>query len=343
MKSEILTVGDLLPEDDLMHGVGAEGNHNESMFFNFFDTRQGFGGFVRIGNRVNEQHAEMTLCLFLPGGEIAMQWAKPKIDSNAAFDAAGMKFWVVEPARRLGVSYHGAAVRIRNPDEMANPGVAMRGNPQCEVHLELQVSANGPMIGDRNGRPGSVIFLDGVGHYQQPIASAGEISVGSDRWRLLGNGVRDHSWGPRNWQSIYRDRSLWLSFGDDLTVIACKTWLSRDCKPDEMGCVIEHGRVKRLRSIAMRTHFRPDTFYHDAVDLEVVDSDDRKLAFEGKVLTYVPLRHRKAGLETVFLGQAMTEFTLGDRRTIGLSEYFDAESATGVLVELSRKGASENE
>jgi hypothetical protein len=87
----------------------------------------------------------------------------------------------------------------------------------------------------------------------------------------------------------------------------------------------------------MRSHFRPDTFYHDAVRLEVVDVAGRSLSLDGKVLAYVPLRHRKEGQETVYLGQAMTRFSMGDRQVIGLSEYFDAASATAGLREMSRR------
>ncbi|HVO46805.1 MAG TPA: hypothetical protein VMT29_10770 [Steroidobacteraceae bacterium] len=338
MNSTALTVGNLLPEDDYMHPLSEHPQHNESMFFNFFDTRQGLGGFVRIGNRANEQHAEMTLCVFLPGGDVLMQWGKPRIDSNERFDAAGMKMRVIEPGRRLGVSFAGKAVRIRNPDDMREPGKAMRNNPAFDCRLELEASGTGPMIGDREGSVDAVIFLEGVGHYQQPMSYRGELVVGNDRWELNALGVRDHSWGPRIWHSIYRDRSLWLTSGPQLTVIACKTWLDSAKPPDEMGCVIENGRVTRLRSITMRSHFRPGTYYHDEVRLDVVDVDGRPMSFDGKVLTYVPLRHRREGQETVYLGQAMTSFTFGKQTILGLSEYFDAASATEALVRTADRG-----
>jgi hypothetical protein len=338
MSASSLTVGNLRPEDDYMHPASGDPSFNESMFFNFFDDLAGAGGFVRIGNRVNEGHAEMTFCVFLPTGELLMQWGKPAIRSNERLDAGGMTFRVVEPGRQLAVDYDGDVVRIANPDEMREPGKAMRGNPRCRVRLHLDISAAGPMIGDREGRPGSIIFLDGVGHYQQPIAGSGELVAGTDRWALSTHGVRDHSWGPRIWHSIYRDRSLWISFGSALTVIACKTWLSRDCKPDEMGCIVENGRVTPLRTIAMQSHFRKDTFYHDAVRLEVEDVNGRRLALDGEVLAYVPLRHRKDGQETVYLGQAMTRFSMNGRRVLGLSEYFDAASATAPLLDKSRRG-----
>jgi hypothetical protein len=338
VSASVLTVGNLKPEDDYMHPVSADSSHNESMFFNFFDTERRLGGFVRIGNRANEGHAEMTLCLFLPDGSALIQWGKPSIESNDRFDAAGMQMQVVEPGRRLRVTFSGKAVRVKDPYEMREPGKAMRGNPACDVELQLDVTGSGPMVGDSEGRPGSVIFLAGVGHYQQPIRAVGELVAGTDRWQLDGNGVRDHSWGARIWHSIYRDRSLWISFGPELSIIACKTWLSSTGSADEMGCVIENGRVTPLRSIVMRTHFRPDSFYHDEVGLEIVDAEGRAMRFEGRVLTYVPLRHRKEGQETVYLGQAMTSFSWGSRQVLGLSEYFDAAAATPGLVEISRRG-----
>jgi hypothetical protein len=104
-----------------------------------------------------------------------------------------------------------------------------------------------------------------------------------------------------------------------------------------MGCIVENGYVTPLRSISMESHFRAGTFYHDAVRLDVEDVDGRRLSLDGKVCAYVPLRHRKEGKETVYLGQAMTRFSLGERQVIGLSEYFDAASATSELAEISRR------
>jgi hypothetical protein len=343
MTSPVLCVGNLKPTDDFMHPVADHTSHNESMFFNFFDDRLQLGGFVRIGNRVNERHAEMTFCVFLPDGQVLLQWGRPPIASNDTFDAAGMRFDVLEPARKLAVRYEGDVVRLAHPDDMRDPGKAFRENPRIGVTLRLAVSAIGPMIGDREGRPDSIIFLEGVGHYQQPIASTGELVVGETRYVLNARGVRDHSWGPRIWHSIHRDRSLWVSFGPELTFIACKTWLSAAGRPDEMGCVVEHDKVTPLRRIDMHSTYRAGTYFHDSVTLDVEDIEGRKFHLPGEVLGYVPLRHRKEGRETVYLGQAMTRFRLGERQTLGLSEYFDAESATAALVDASQRGEAVSE
>lgn len=336
---DALIVGNLRPEDDYMHEIGDDPSHNESMFFNFFDGEEKLGGFVRIGNRPNEGHAEMTFCLFLPDGAVLMQWGRIPLEDKNAFKSGGLSFSVIEPGRKIAVEYRGPAVKIANPDELSNPGPAMRNNPRVDVDLRLDVSGVGPMIGDREGNgEDAVIFLDGVGHYQQAIHAKGELQVAGDKWSVGARGVRDHSWGPRIWHSIAADRSLWISFGEQLTVIACKTWLAGDTASDDMGCLIEHGKVTPLKTITIKTKFRPGTYYHNHVELELTDINDRRLSIAGEVLAYAPLRHRKEGQETVYLGQAMTRFTLDGMTALGLSEYFDAESRTPMLIEYSRSG-----
>ena len=61
-----------LPEDDYMHEPESASNFNESRYYNFFDPEAGMGGWVRMGNRVNEGYAELTVCLYLPDGRVGV-------------------------------------------------------------------------------------------------------------------------------------------------------------------------------------------------------------------------------------------------------------------------------
>ena len=96
----VAVVGNIQAQDDYTHPLGPEDNFNESMYFNFFDHARGYGGFLRCGNRANEGYAEVTLCLFLPGGEVLFNYQRPKITSNKAMDAGGLRFEVLEPLLR---------------------------------------------------------------------------------------------------------------------------------------------------------------------------------------------------------------------------------------------------
>src|SRR3954447_5449459 len=301
------------------------------MFYNFFDNRAGVGGFVRIGNRPNEGHAEMTLCLFLADGSVLFQWGRPEISSNDELSAAGLRFDVVEPGIRQRVRFDAMAVHVADPLEMADPGRALRSNPRVPTQLDLDVTATGPMIGSATGDPAAVIFLAGVGHYQQPCAYRGTLRYGDVTIRLEGLGVRDHSWGKRVWNSIHMDRSYWACFGEDLSFIACKTWLE-DEPVDVMGCVVRDGRAYRLSTFGLRTWYVPGTARHRAVQLDLADSSGATWTLTGEVQSYVPLRHRRGGKPTVYLGQAMSRFEVqGRESTLGISEYFDSEAAVAAI------------
>ena len=93
----------LEPADEYLHENTGESNFNESMYFNFFDTSQRLGGFLRIGNRPNERMAETTLCLYQPDGRVVFNFKRPPIADNSRFQAGGMRFQVDQPFERLRI------------------------------------------------------------------------------------------------------------------------------------------------------------------------------------------------------------------------------------------------
>ncbi len=58
----------LIDADEGMHEVGTPSNWNESRYVDFWDRKLRIGGWYRIGVRVNEGHAEMSSCTYLPDG-----------------------------------------------------------------------------------------------------------------------------------------------------------------------------------------------------------------------------------------------------------------------------------
>ena len=93
------------PEHELMHRPDGSVNFNESAYTNAFDTTSPVGGWMRLGNRVNEGYAELSVCLYLPDGRIACQFQRPSINSNDRFDAGGLSYEVIEPLRRVSMTW----------------------------------------------------------------------------------------------------------------------------------------------------------------------------------------------------------------------------------------------
>ena len=67
----------LEPRDELPHTPDAAENFNECVYANGFDARLQMGGWMRLGNRVNEGYAELSVCLYLPDGRVACQFQRP--------------------------------------------------------------------------------------------------------------------------------------------------------------------------------------------------------------------------------------------------------------------------
>ncbi len=58
----------LEPQDEYMHELESAQTFNESMYFNVYDPKVDVGAWFRLGNRANEGYAEMTNCIYMPGG-----------------------------------------------------------------------------------------------------------------------------------------------------------------------------------------------------------------------------------------------------------------------------------
>src|SRR2546423_3256883 len=118
-----------------MHEPEEASNFNESAYYNFYDPGPGVGGWVRLGNRVNEGYAEMTTCLYLPDGRIGFWFARPHIDTNDRHDGGGLRFEVLSPFEEHRVTYDGPVVVLTDPSDMEDPKAAFTSNPHADCHL----------------------------------------------------------------------------------------------------------------------------------------------------------------------------------------------------------------
>ncbi len=310
-----------------MHELGPEPNFNESMYFNLYDPHANLGGFFRLGNRANEGSGEMTLCLYLPDGRVAFVFRRPRITSNDAFDAAGMRFEVAEPFVELSVSYQGSAVLLEDPLQMADPQKAFVSNPTTECAVRLVYRGCSAMFGgeldESVERPGEEFAR---GHYEQLVQATGTVEVGDDRWDVHGFGLRDHSWGPRSWQAPWYYRWLTGNVGKDFGFMGSRI-ARRDGPGTRGGFVWNAGELQLCRDFRIRSTWEGDGRYHGTVEAELV-TDERTWVVRGSVLALIPLRNRRAdpdGNELVTrISEGLTRWTLEDGRIgYGLSEYLD--------------------
>jgi hypothetical protein len=327
---KIVTV--LEPEDEFPHEPDAASNYNESMYFNAFDLEREIGGWFRLGNRVNEGYAEMSVCLYLPGGRVGFMFGRPAITTNAEMAAGGMRIDVVEPFEHLRVTYEGNVVVLDEPSQMADPRTAFRENPHLAAKVELDFRGVSPMYG---GRP---VYEDGTeieqvaeqsfakAHYEQHGAVTGSIVVGDEGFALDGFGLRDKSWGPRYWQAIAWYRWLPMVFGPDFALMLSVQGRGEDgSKLHQGGMVLEGGEYKLLREVRIDSDW-DERGYQTAMRCWA-RTDEREYEITGEVISLIPLRNRRKDADgnELFtrITEAMTRFECDGRTGIGMSEYLD--------------------
>ncbi len=319
----VAVYGDIQAGDDYTHPLGPESNYNESMYFNFFDRARRSGGFVRLGNRANEGYAEMTVTLFLPDASVLFQYGRPEIHTNDAFDAGGMRFEVQQPLERLRTTYDGSAVYLRDPTQMAEPREAFRNNPHKKVKLDLIHEAAGPAYGSSGGnRP----IVDpeqefAKAHYEQHMRVRGTMQIDGETLRIDGLGLRDHSWGPRYWQAIYSYRWLTINFAPDFGMMVSEIYQDQEHRR-RSGVVVRGDKMEGIVDVDIETEFEANGLYHKSLVAQVTLESGEKLDVAGKVMGFIPLRNRRAGM-TTHVGEGMTEFRCGEHVGYGLSEYLD--------------------
>ena len=327
----VITV--LEPSDEYLHEPDAAANYNESMYLNTFDVDQEVGGWFRLGNRVNEGYAEMTVCIYLPGGRVGFIYGRPAIDSNEQMDAGGLRIEVVTPFEHLRVTYEGQVCLLEDPRQMADPRQAFRDNPMvpCSVHLDFRGIS--PMYGGREVyEDGSEIPVDAErsfakAHYEQHVAATGTITVGEEAIEVDGLGLRDKSWGPRHWQALHWYRWLPLVFGPDFAMMLSQIGGEDPAVPPrQTGMVLRDGTYSMVRECRIESDWDEDD-YQTAMRCWLRTEDGTEYEVRGEVISLIPLRNRRTTPDGEVLHtritEAMTRYHCEGRTGIGMSEYLD--------------------
>jgi len=309
-------VGNVKPEDDYTHPLGPESNFNESVYFNFFDREANRGGFIRIGNRANEGYAEMTVIVYNADGSAFFNYKKPEISGNDGWDAGGARVEVLVPGEKLRTVYDGSALFLADPRAMQDPSHAFKNNPFKKIRLDLTHTGVGPLYG-HVGEPGDGNDFARA-HYEQHMRVAGTLDIeGEEGIQLEGFGLRDHSWGPRYWQSIRSYRWITGNFGDDLGMVLSRVG-------DHRGGMFHKGdEFLKVTDLELRTEYEGDSSFHRRLVADVTLENGDRHQVVGEVKGYIPLRNRRSE-QITYIGEGMTEYTLdGERVGYGLSEYLD--------------------
>lgn len=316
----------LLATDEYPHEPTAETHYNESVYMNAFDHQRAMGGWMRIGNRVNEGYAELSVCLYLPDGRIACQFQRPSISDNTAFNAGGLSVRIETPLQRVHMTYEGEVLLVRDPELLRNP---KRLFAECErqpARIHWTHQATSPVHGGIPVDPLAPTLYGrdfSLGHFNQHTRVTGEIRIGAEHWPVDGYGWRDHSWGPRYWQNILFDRLYMANFGADRGLMLLKL-ANNDAQVRRGGVLQFDGAYEEILDLDI------DNAWNDAKDPTrfrlAVRTARRVALINGVVLNCAPLRNRREENGQMLqsrIAECFTRLEWDGRVGYGMTEYVE--------------------
>lgn len=322
----------LTVDDEYDHRPTDDENFNESVYVNGFDLGAGLGGWMRIGKRVNEGHAEVQACFYLPDGRVACQFKRPGIDRSEGFAAAGMSYEVIEPHRSVRMTYDGPMMLLDDPEVLRDSRKLFGQAPVIDAAIDLTLDAVSEIHGGDPVDDSQVTWYPrdfSRSHYFQHTRTTGAVRIGDEEFVLDGHGWRDHSWGPRHWTNIHYYRLLICTFGDNLGFTLLKI-TDRDGKTLRHGVLHVDGELEEIEDYDLTTSW---TERKDPTAMTLsLRTAKRAAQLHGTVTALAPLSNkRKIGDEILRsrISEGITVWDWDGRKGLGISEYIERVGADG--------------
>ncbi len=322
--------------DEMMHPVGDDPAWSESYYFNFVDPDSKIGMFTRMGFRPGSGWADALHVIYLEGRRVAFTYGRRDIEKDLSrydgdLSAGHLTLECLAPHERWRLTYQGPAQDIPDAEILLTRSKARPDGWFTPATLDMSLDFE-CLTPPHYAAKGS------HGHFEQSGRVTGKISLGDDRWEVLGYGVRDKSWGPRDWGAGSQGGSAresdesagprpfvnWFSmnFGAD-------TALGGSCFRQADGVIRGEGWLQRgdertvLKDVVIETDYKAESIIHRAVRLTGETESGESVLITGNVSSVCPTKIPMPG-GAIFVNEGLTEFRWDDRIGHGIAEHWHA-------------------
>lgn len=334
---------------EAMHPVGTEPAWSESYYFNFVDPDAKLAMFTRMGFRPGDGWADALHVVYLEGSRVAFTYGRRDIEADlTTYDGdltvGGLSIVCDEPHGSWTIRYDGPA------QDIADGAILLERRKERPDGWYRPATLDMSMTFDCTSPPHFTSSEDGstgaYGHFEQAGRVHGQIRLDDQQWSADGFGVRDKSWGPRDWGAGQRDEDSaedgaerrgptfstpdapqpfvnWFSMNFGTDALGGAAFLQPDGRIRGGGWIQRGGETVRLRGVEIETDYRGDSILHRGVRLTATIEDGEDITITGHVLnmcpTKVPMRNG-----ATFINEGLAEFRWGDRTGYGIAEHWHA-------------------
>ena len=291
--------------------AGGEEQWSDSFYFGGGDG-QGLAFYSRIGRRPNEGVTEGALGIWLPGQGFLLSFARTSADDDLGIAAGPVTFDCNVPLVLWELRFDGAGRLFERAEHIATARDDYRKVP---VTGTLRFTAWGDPLEFASGLTQGVATR----HYEQPGSIAGVLEVDGRRHGLAGRGMRDHSWGVRDWQRVPWWRWFGMVVNPDNFVM-----LNNVGTPDggetAGGFMMRDGEIAAIESCETTSELDPELGCQRAFEARAADTRGRTTVLRGRAVEVAPLRQRRDGRLT-HVNEGLTEYEWEGHQGTGISEY----------------------
>ena len=319
--------------DERMHPVGDEPAWSESYYFNFVDPDSKVGMFTRMGFRPGDRWADGLHAVYLGGDRVAFTYGRRDIGTDlAAYDGdlavGGLTIACVEPFARWRIAYAGPAQDIADAAILLERSKSRPAGWYREARLDMSVdfAALSPPHYAAHGTRG---------HFEQTGRVDGSITIAGDTKRVSGFGVRDKSWGPRDWGAGGGGNAgtanpsagpapfvNWFSMNFGATLaLGGSCFRASDGAMRGAGWIQRDGRTEDLADVVIASTYKPGSILHASVRLTGRPASGGRIEVDGRVLTVCPTKIPMRGGAT-FVNEGLAEFRAEGMTGYGISEHW---------------------
>jgi hypothetical protein len=289
-----------------------------------------------MGFRPGNGWADALHVVYLPGTRVAFTYGRREITRDlSVYDgdlvAGNLRLTCVAPHEQWRISFDGPAQDIADASVLLQRSKTRPSGWFRPAHLQMEL--------DFSCLTRPHFAARGVhGHFEQSGQVSGVISLDDQSWQVSGYGVRDKSWGPRDWGAGERDTTFapvtqqsgpapfinWFSMN-----FAEHAALGGSCFRGADGVLRGSGWMQRgeeqlgLDNIIIESDYAADSILHTAVRLTAQTSAGEPIAIRGRVLNVCPTKIAMPGGAT-FVNEGLTEFDWNGRTGYGIAEHWHA-------------------
>lgn len=300
---------------------------NESTYYNFL-CPDGIVGWVRVAMQPNQPAGQASVLIFLPEGETLFNYQRTTSVTPDTLAVGDLSFHIVEPHRRQELRYDGPLFAFADPKLLDRPKEAFSQATKRQTSIRLSVTGDGASFGSDGEDPANILEdTMAIGHYEQFIRVEGELIVDGERRTVRGGGLRDHSWGPRDWAGPKYYRWITVAFPDSTIMVLDVA--RRDGTRTRRAAAVSDGVAAPAELSDLAMEWTADGFCR-AVTCQI-QGPDGPVTLTGTARRperFAPLRHRRTTSDGTELrtriGYAAYDFVASDgRRGIGMVEALD--------------------